>query len=170
LAAAFSCGDDDLDDFIRSDALRYQALRVARTYLAFEDARLVGYLTVAADAVQLTSGERKKIHSDNAGALGHEYHGSVPALKLARLGVCREYRSECVGCGRQLVKFCAWLVFQNAKTFGCRLLTVDAYPDAVGFYEKLGFQRNSDKLYRERSHPSMRFDVFAKKVADWVFE
>jgi hypothetical protein len=34
LVATFSCAEADLDDFLRSDALRLQAHRVARTYLS----------------------------------------------------------------------------------------------------------------------------------------
>jgi hypothetical protein len=39
--AAFTCGEPDLDDFVRTDALRLQAHRVVRTYLAFLDRELV---------------------------------------------------------------------------------------------------------------------------------
>jgi hypothetical protein len=41
LLHTFSCGDPDLDDFLRTDALRLQAQRVASTYLAFFEEQLV---------------------------------------------------------------------------------------------------------------------------------
>jgi hypothetical protein len=46
--STFSCNDDDLDDFVRSDAGRYQNLNIAQTYLAFDGAKLVGFFSVAA--------------------------------------------------------------------------------------------------------------------------
>ena len=44
LLATFTCGEPDLDDFLRSDALRLQSHRVVRTYLAFHETVLVGYI------------------------------------------------------------------------------------------------------------------------------
>ncbi len=51
---------------------------------------------------------------------------------------------------------------------GCRLLTVDAYPDAVSFYEKLGFVRNRSPNYRGRENPSLRLDLFGRNMPDWL--
>jgi hypothetical protein len=81
LLATFACGEPDLDDFLRSDALRLQAHRVVRTYLAFHETVLVGYMALLADAVVLETKERKRL------ALGSHDHPIVPALKIARLAV-----------------------------------------------------------------------------------
>ena len=58
---SFSCGEPDLDDFLRSDALRLQGQRVVHTFLAFFDAALVGYMSILADAVVLETKERKRL-------------------------------------------------------------------------------------------------------------
>jgi hypothetical protein len=55
-----------------------------------------------------------------------------------------------------------------ADLCGCRLLTLDAYPESMGFYEHLGFVRNLDKTYAERNHPSMRLDLFAPVPPTWL--
>lgn len=86
LVAGFSCGDDDLDDFIRTDAFRYQALNVAHTYLGFVERRLVGFFTLATDAIRLSTSERKKTKA-NGERLRHDDHPFIPAIKLARIGV-----------------------------------------------------------------------------------
>jgi len=39
---------------------------------------------------------------------------------------------------------------------GCRLLTVDAYPESVAFYERFGFVANRAKPYQGRTHPSVQ--------------
>lgn len=36
---------------------------------------------------------------------------------------------------------------------GCRLLTVDAYPAAIAFYERLGFVTNRAKEYQTKDAP-----------------
>lgn len=56
-----------------------------------------------------------------------------------------------------------------SERVGCRLLTVDAYPTAIPFYEKLGFVRNQHKDYAdkaEKNHPSMRYDIH--KEPNWL--
>jgi len=167
---AFACGDEDLDDFIRTDALRYQAHRTAQTYLAHHDARLVGYVALMADAVILTSGERRKLKAPSVEGLGHQDPEYVPAVKVARLAVCATFRESNSGTGTELVRIACLLALQASRSIGCRLLTVDAYAEAVGFYEGLGFVHNSAKQYRERDRPSMRLDLFANEVQSWIFE
>ena len=75
---AFTCGEPDLDDFLRNDAARLGRQRVVRTYVAFFDGELVGYVALLADAVVLDTKERRKL------ALGSQGHPVVPALKIAR--------------------------------------------------------------------------------------
>jgi hypothetical protein len=65
-----------------------------------------------------------------------------------------------VGTGTALVHIALAIAADLSERIGCRLLTLDAYPDSVGFYESLGFTRNRAKAYREREHASMRLDVF----------
>ena len=50
-----------------------------------------------------------------------------------------------------------------SATAGCRVLTVDAYPHAVSFYEHLGFKANKEaaKAKPGASNLSMRLDVFS---------
>lgn len=161
---AFSCGDPDLDDFICSDASRLQAEHVARTYLVYADVRMVGYFTLVSDAIRLTSNERKKLQRNGAG-LKHDDHPVIPAVKLARLAVCLDFRGKDIG--THLVRLSCGLLLSVSESVGCRLLTVDSYPDSIGFYEKLGFVRNREKNYAEKQHPSMRLDVFGPALT-WL--
>lgn len=43
------------------------------------------------------------------------------------------------GLGRQLLRFCMELAEKTAEELGCVGLVVDAKPDAVEFYRRLGF-------------------------------
>lgn len=166
--ASFHCGDEDLDDFIRSDALRLQSLNVARSYLAIYGDRVRGYLTLMADAVVLKPNERKKLRDTSGNMLAFDDHPVVPALKIARLAVCRETRAELRGIGEALVRFAFYTSLDLSEIAGCRLLTLDAYPDAIPFYEKLGFARNLDGAYAGKPRPSMRLDLFARVPPSWL--
>ena len=55
-----------------------------------------------------------------------------------------------------------------SESIGCRLLTVDAYPASVSFYQRLGFIPNRAKPYQGREHPSMRLDLFPPALPSWV--
>jgi len=166
--AAFTCGDDDLDDFIRTDALRLQSLNVARSYVAWYEGETRGYVTLMSDAVVLKPNERKKLRDGSGNALAFEDHPVVPALKIARLAVCKELRSSRRGIGEALVRFSFYTGLDLSEAVGCRLLTLDAYPDALPFYEKLGFVRNLDTAYEGKPRPSMRLDLFARLAPGWL--
>lgn len=159
---AFTCGDDDLDDFLRTDAMRLQQHNVVRTSVALYDGRLVGYVALLADAVTLKSSERKKL------ALAHDDHPIVPAMKIARLAVDAEFRADHRGVGEALVYYAYAKAIDVAEQIGCRLLTLDAYPQSIQFYERLGFVPNQDKRYSESKHPSMRFDIFTAEQYAWI--
>lgn len=159
--ARFECGDDDLRDFLVDDALRLQAQNVVRTYLALRGSdEIAGYVALMADSIVLQTREKKKL------ALGSQDHPVVPALKVARIAVATTWQGR--GLGHLLMRFSAAMAFEIAERAGCRLLTLDAYPNAVQFYEKLGFIRNRSREYRDRAHPSMRLDLFAPDLPRWV--
>ena len=164
LIARFDCADEDLNGFLRDDALRLQQHRTVLTYLALFGGEVVGYVSLMLDAVVLETRERKAL------SLAHDDHPVIPALKIARIGCHKPFRDCSRGLGTLLVQFAAATALDFAERAGCRLLTLDAYPSAVGFYERLGFVKNKAKELRERNHPSMRFDLFTKAAPDWLKE
>lgn len=183
LISGFNCGDADLDDFLKTDALPFQDFKIAQTYLAIEltelpegetRRRLIGYFSVAADAVRLTSGEKRKLRNESGQRMSNNKPPVIPSMKLARIAVCEAYKTEHCGCGTEMVRYACQLALEAAKQQGCRLLTVDAYPDAVEFYTKLKFVENkasqgsSSKPKPPRKTTSMRLDVFAPETSAFV--
>jgi len=83
------------------------------------------------DAVVLETKERKALRLNDAD------HPVLPALKIARLATARVFREANVGLGTMLVRFAVARGYEIADAAGCRLLTLDAYPDAIAFYERL---------------------------------
>ncbi len=159
---AFDCGDLDLNSFLVEDATRLERERVARTTLAVQpdSGEILGYVTVLNDAVRLLTRERKRL------GLASQDHPVIPALKIARLGVAEGTTHR--GIGTALVRDSYFAAQESAASGGCRLLTVDAYPTALPFYEKLGFEKNRSPEYQSRENPSLRFDVFSPKLPSWI--
>lgn len=154
--ATFNCGDDDLNDFLRSDASKYQQENLSQTNLAVLDEELVGYITLLTDSIVLKTNEKRKLlgllRSDHASIV------AFPALKIGRLGVQKELREN--GIGSALLEYAVGVArrLNTALGVGCRFITLDAYPSAMEFYTKFGFVLN--KNYEDKNnHPSMRFDI-----------
>lgn len=156
----FSCGDEDLDDWIRNDAQRLQAANVVQTFLGLCDNRAVGFIGLMSDAVELEMRERSKLD------LSRRDHPVIPALKIARLGICTSFRGR--SAGTAMMRFAYDIALKVSRHSGCRLLTVDAYPESVGFYERLGFVPNRAKRYKGKHTISMRFDIHAPELLEWV--
>lgn len=162
----FTCGDTDLDGFIRDDALRLQELNIVRTYVAFLGQRLVGYVALMADAVSLKSNERKKLRAASGTRASGNDHPVIPALKIARLAVVEDLQGNGVGC--VLLRFALFTALDMAALAGCRLLTLDAYPEKENYYVRRKFERNLDDKYAEKEHPSMRYDIFRPDPPEWA--
>ena len=150
----FDCSDEDLNDFLKSDALAYQGQHLAGTYLVFNGAsRPVAYFSTSADAIRLEIDEPPK-------GCREKLIRTYPALKLARLGVCKHHHGQ--GIGSEIVKVCVGIAIaiHNENHVGCRFVTVDAYPDRVDWYLKRGFERNKAYLNRKNTS-SLRLEVLA---------
>lgn len=81
---------------------------------------------------------------------------------IGRLG--RDIRFRGRGFGRFLIEFVfATAIEVHEKYCGVRMVTLDAYPDRVEYYESLGFVQNQHQKYRRRTKSvSMRYDIYEK--------
>ncbi|MFH1054707.1 MAG: GNAT family N-acetyltransferase [Candidatus Altiarchaeota archaeon] len=66
-----------------------------------------------------------------------------PALLIARLGVDKNFMLK--GVGTEIIKTIIGLALKESEKIGCRFIVVDAYSDAVGFYEHNEFKVLSKK-------------------------
>jgi GNAT superfamily N-acetyltransferase len=127
----FRSGNVDLDRFFARYAGQNQFRHhIGITYVAVDDAGLiVGFATVAPS--ELSPGD---VSSTSAKRLP-KY--PLPVLRLARLAV--DERAKGRGVGSSLLRATFSLAIQMADDLGCIGVLVDAKPDAMAFYEKLGF-------------------------------
>ena len=149
----FDCGDDDLNDFIKNDAEAHKRELLAETYILkaiVAETRPVAFISLCNDAIHL-SFEKRDMLSEK------KRYPSLPAVKIARLGVGRELQG--LDIGTHLINLIKRLFLINNRT-GCRFITVDAYnkPRVLKFYQKNDFKFLYDKDQNKQSR-IMYFDL-----------
>jgi GNAT superfamily N-acetyltransferase len=129
--APFRSGNVELDRFFLRYAGQNQFRHhIGTTYVAVrEDGFIAGFATVSASEVAtavLSATKRKRLP-----------RYPLPVLRLARLAVDERARGQRVG--SLLLRAVLVLAQRMARDVGCVGVVVDAKPEAVPFYEKLGF-------------------------------
>ena len=71
--------------------------------------------------------------------LGIDTYGRIPALAITQLATDERYERQ--GVGRYMVSYATRLARTMAGDIGCRIVSANAEPDAVGFYAAMGFNR-----------------------------
>lgn len=155
----FDCGDGDLNDFLYSDAKKYQQQMMAITYLLETRERdcTVAYYSLLNDKIVFDPEQKKLWNRLNRRVANSKHRKDYPAVKIGRLAVSARY--EGLGMGGAIILQIKH-VFATLSRSACRFLTVDAYASAVPFYEKCGFQFLSDKDRGEKTR-AMYFDLLA---------
>lgn len=115
---------------------------------------IVCYFSLAADSIRLKTEEKEESGLPRL----HDY----PALKLARLATNEEFQNH--GFGTKALEWTVGLAqhFNDDHRhdgLGCRFVTVDAYPQSIGFYKKFGFVENVEGAGKKRANVSLRYDV-----------
>ena len=145
----FDSTNDDLNDFLRNDALKSQYDLLTRTFLCFYKGRLAGFLTLVTDTIEV------KLVDEDDGVDGYPYQ-KYPAIKIARLAVDKRFERQ--GIGRFLLLAAVGKVYQISKDVGCRYITLDSKRDSMGFYEKFGFKAIGK--YLNRRYPPMYLNMY----------
>jgi GNAT superfamily N-acetyltransferase len=127
----FRSGNIDLDRFFARYAGQNQFRHhIGTTYVAVDDGgEIVGFATVAAS--ELTTASLSETKRRRLPAY------PIPVLRLARLAVDEHAQGR--GVAQTLLRAVFALAHKMATDVGCLGVVVDAKPEAVGFYQKLGF-------------------------------
>ncbi len=142
--SSFTCGDADIDDYIMNESSLYQSQLLSSNYILENgNSELVAFFTLLNDRICISDFTnttefnrfRKRRFAQDKRIKGY------PAVKIGRLGVSLDMRNN--GLGSILLDFTKTYFIRNRRT-GCRFLTVDAYCQSVGFYEKNGFVRMNE--------------------------
>lgn len=149
--AKFDCGETDLNEFIKQDALKYEQSRLATTYLLIYEDKFVGFFSLVNDSIRLMEDEKDdKEFPENL--------SDFPATKIARLAVDKEWKKKKFG--TLMINLVIGITLE-CKHCASRFITVDSLPESVKFYEINGFIRNQHSRYTKKDDfISMRFDLF----------
>ncbi|MBN3033087.1 MAG: GNAT family N-acetyltransferase [Candidatus Saganbacteria bacterium] len=146
---SFDCSDEDLNDFFSNASYPHQQELVAVTYLFLvkNTHRVAAYFSLLNDAIKANA-----FPEINQSVPPEKRYRSVPAVKIARLGVDKEFQRKHLGSEiMSLLKY--WFVYNN-KT-GCKFILADAYnkKGVIEFYQKNGFtfltEKDKDKETRQ---------------------
>ena len=129
----FNSGEESLDIWLKTKAIRNQKTNASRTYVSCDNERVIAYYVLASSSVDGGSA---------TGRFRRNMPNPVPVVVLGRLAIDLAYQNR--GLGRLLVRDAGFRVIQAAETIGIRGLLVQAISiKAKNFYEKLGFEPSS---------------------------
>lgn len=157
LCDSFDCGNEDLNEFFREDAVAYGRQLMGKTYVFTElrnPLRIVCAFTLSNASIftnYLPNARKKKVGKEVPQTKRDLIY---PAVLIGRLGVDEKYKGKHVG--TELMNYIkSWFTDQNNKT-GCRYLVVDAYNEDIPlkYYQSNGFQfmfssEEQEKKYRK---------------------
>lgn len=129
----FTCGNDELDYYLRTTARQHQSKNVAKTYVIAEDSdpdKIIGFVTIAIRSMtakdEMPAGMVRRLPSN------------VPGYTLARLAISTSHQGQ--GFGERLLVEAMTKARAAAREVGGFALFVDAKDeDAAAFYKKYGF-------------------------------
>ena len=129
--SGFSCGIEDLDDWLIKKAIKNQKRNNTRVYVVTDQSseQVVGYYAIAMGSVQRASA---------IGLLRRNSPNPIPMVVLARLAVHVDFHG--LGIGSGLLKDCVLRSIQAMNVIGGAGVLVHAIDDsAKEFYGKFGF-------------------------------
>jgi GNAT superfamily N-acetyltransferase len=136
---SFDCEVAALNNFLKKFALRNQQNESARTYVAVQDDRVIGFYSLAA-----ASARREETPARVAKGLAAH---PVPVILLARLAVDLSERGA--GLGATLLRDALARCMTAAEIVGCRAVAVHAKDEAAkAFYERFGFVSSASDPFR----------------------
>jgi GNAT superfamily N-acetyltransferase len=126
--AAFACGQDHLDDWLKRRALPNQRTGASRCYVIADGQTVIAYYALASGALASRSA---------TGKIRRNMPDPIPMAILGRLAIDSAFQVK--GLGRALFRDAALRVLSAAGSIGIRGLLVHAISDeAVTFYKALG--------------------------------
>lgn len=117
--------------------------------------KTVAYYSLLNDKIVFDPEERSLWNRLNRKVANKKRRKEYPAVKIGRLAVSSEYAGRHIG---ESILLQVKHVFSSMNRSACRFITVDAYSQAVPFYEKCGFMFLSEKD-KESKTRAMYFDL-----------
>lgn len=126
LTKTFDCGEKYLNQVARKDLVQFDELGKFKAYVALDGDTLLGYITLAVH----------QIVSDPESAL--RKFKSVPVLMIEQIATDKTVQGR--GIGRRLMSKAFYAALAVSKQAGITGVALWSHPDAVNFYQSLGFK------------------------------
>ncbi len=126
----FTCGIDQLDDWLKRHALHNEIEGGSRSFVVCTGNQVVGYYSLAAGSV---------MHGIATSKARRNMPNPVPVALLGRLAIDQTWRGR--GLGGDLLRDAVLRVLSTAQNIGIRAMLVHAISEeAKTFYERFGFR------------------------------
>lgn len=137
----FDCGDKDLNDFLKNDALAQQNARLNVTKLIMCDGNIIGFTSLLTDGIMIKKIRNEKVKSEIKEKLNiNSNKKSISAVKIGRLAIDKKYARKGLG-SHILNNILKNLKDISEKEVGFRFIIVEGYAKAFNFYvTKNGFE------------------------------
>ncbi len=154
---SFDCGNQDLNDFLLTDAKNYASRLLSVTYILENDDDIVAYFSVSNDKIAIPDSDKATWRRIKKLFPHSKHRSDYPAVKIGRLAVNAKYRQN--GIGSDILSFVKELFITSNRT-GCSFVTVDALREAIPFYQKNDFHfLNRKELETESETCLMYYDL-----------
>jgi GNAT superfamily N-acetyltransferase len=131
----FRCGNEELDSFIRSRALKQMEMSLSTCFVWMDNDQIVGYYTLSTYAVS-----RKELPHELI--KGMPMYDSYPMILLGRMAVSREYQGK--GNGEILLMDAYKRCYSVSSEIGAFALIVEPKNGVDKFYTQMGFSNLPD--------------------------
>ncbi len=131
----FDCGQTEVNDYLKNKALIQEKEKISKIYIIHKDKNIIAYSAIFCSHLFLR-------------LLKKNIEFRVPGICIGQLGVDREFQNK--GIGKTLIQHAISLVDKINTYSGCRIIFVDAYDNAIEYYEKLNFRLVQSKPNRNK--------------------
>ncbi|MDO5860247.1 N-acetyltransferase [Methanobrevibacter sp.] len=153
----FECDSDDLNDFIKNDALKQQEDKINITKLITCDDEIIGFVSLLTDIIPL-----KNIRDENIRLeLKPHYNENIekvpkrkplPAIKIGRFAIDKKYTNN--GLGSHILRNVINSIRKLSENdVGLRFIVVEGYASAYNFYvvhNNFSNLKKDDELIKEK--------------------
>lgn len=141
---SFDCNDKDLNEFITQDAKKYLSELMAVTYVMESTTAnsTIAYFSLLNDKISYNADNKNIWNRLNRVISNDKRRKHYPAVKIGRLAIDSKFARQ--GLGKEIIRLIKTM-FRKGNRTGCRFLTVDAYHNAIPFYQACGFAFFSNK-------------------------
>lgn len=123
----------EIELYLKHEAFIEQEKGLSVTHLLIDTTsnQLIGFITLCNDNLRLHITEKELLKVP---------YFTIPAVKIARLGVNNNYKN--LSFGKFLIGYSVVLISKIKKYSGVAIITLDCYEDKISYYQQIGFRLN----------------------------